>query len=470
MKTAQPLITIALALFVLGALGAQTATNVSPNTKPDELQKSKNKYRQVSFSNGLKKLLLKNASIFKSKASLLSFEALKEEAYGSAYPTFSFLTFAAPIFEARGNALGVTRNYKKWGPVVFTQAQMTLPIFTWGAITKAKKAADAGIIAGNQLHQSEINKTIFEYKKLYLQMILLKRFRIILDDASEKIGDALEKAQESYNTGEGKVKKKDIVRLKLFSLEHKNLLEEWKANKEKAALGLGHFLGERTPLDVADTDFPEVDLEAPALNKLVQLGFKDNPDWRALKAGLRARKLQVEFNKAQNLPVFFLAAQGNLAFSNVRERQDSPFANDPFNRRDGAIVAGARWTLDWGPSKARVTRARAEYETLLGQKKEALSGIPFLISSAYLDLQKSYNQWRIAQRKYKEASKWSLAEWTSYSAGVGDAKDLLESLAAFFEGRQQMAEAEYRYVLAWAKLSLEVGRKGMLTKWKPRED
>ena len=58
---------------------------------------------------------------------------------------------------------------------------------------------------------------------------------------------------------------------------------------------------------------------------------------------------------------------------------------------------------------------------------------------------------------------------SSYGAGVGDSKDLLEAYGAFLLARKDMAEAEFNYCIAWAKLAYEVGEANMLRSWVERE-
>lgn len=422
-------------------------------------------FRKISFSEGLENLLKNNAKIHQSNAQVLSFEALRKEADGAGYPQLTLLSFVAPVYEVRGNALKAERNYSNWGPLVHGQAQLVWPVFTFGRLANARSAADNAIDAGRHLKESQINKTMFEYKQLYLQLILLRRFHAILKEANEKMQIILEKADEAFSSGEGEVQRKDIARLKIFDLELKKLNAEWSMNHHSATLALSHYMGFEEPADAVDTDFPKVDKDAPVLARLLEEGMKQNPDFKAIQSGLRARYYQIETEKGGLLPVLFLGAQYEQNYSPMADYQNTPYAWDPYNRGWGGVAFGARWELDWGKVKAKEAKAKAEYEELKARANEARTGIPLKISAAFYDLTRQRKYLELSRSKYKEASKWSISEMSAYSSGVGDTRDLLEALGALMMAEKEMADAEYQYCLAWAKMSLEVGDGALLKDW-----
>jgi len=425
--------------------------------------------KPIRFAEGLTQLLKNNAKILESKAQILSFSAYQTEASALDYPTLSFLTYAAPIFESRGTPEYTKLNYGKWGPYVHAELQAVYPIFSFGRIKDGKKAADHAVLGANYLHESQINKTIFEYKQLYLQIILLNRLKTVLDDANEKMGTVLSKAEKLYKKGTGEVQRKDLTRLKLFALELQRFNAEWLANKKTASLALGHLLGEKESLLVLESDFPHVVESTRDLESLIAAAHKDNPDLKALTEGLMARKHQVEMEKGANLPVLFLASRTELNYSNVRDQQQSSYAFDPYNRNWFAVVFGAKWDLDFGNTKAKVERAEAEYQKLKAQEKEALTGVPLKVAMAMWDFEKQRAQLGLSQKKYKEANKWSLSEMTAYTTGTGNAKDLIEAFGAQLLTEKEVAEAEFNLCLAASKLAMEVGDQATLKAWQEQQ-
>ncbi|HRP69715.1 MAG TPA: TolC family protein [Turneriella sp.] len=421
--------------------------------------------KPIRFADGLTQLLKNNANILESKAQILSFAAYQSEASALDYPTFSLLTYAAPIFESKGTPQSSKVDYAKWGPYVHAELQIVYPIFSFGRIKDGKKAADHAVAGARYLHESQINKSIFEYKQLYLQIILLNRLKKVLDDANEKMGAVLSQAEKLYKKGTGDVQRKDLTRLKLFALELQRFNAEWLANKKTSALALGHFLGERESLIVLEQDFPHVDRSTRALEQLIAEAHEANPDLKALTEGLQARHHQLEMEKGGHLPVLFLASRSEVNYANTRSEQQSSYAFDPYNRDWFAVVIGAKWELDFGNTKAKIQRAEAEYEKLKAKESEALTGIPLKIAMAMWDFEKQRAQLEISQKKYKEANKWSLSEMTGYSAGTGNAKDLIEAFGAQLLTEKEVAEGEFNLCLAAAKLAMEVGDQTTLKTW-----
>lgn len=421
--------------------------------------------KPIKFADGLTQLLKNNAKILESKAQILSFSAYQSEASALDYPTFSLLTYAAPIFESRGNPLASEVNYGKWAPFVHAELQIVYPVFSFGRIKDAKKAAAHAVEGARYLHESQINRSIFEYKQLYMQIILLNRLKTILDDANDKMKTVLGHAEKLYKKGTGEVQRKDLTRLKLFALELQRFNAEWLANKKTSGLALGHFLGEKESLLVLEGDFPRVAESTRALEQLIAEAHKTNPDFKAVGEGLQARRHQVEMEKGGNLPVLFLASRSEINYTSARDQQQSSYAFDPYNRNWFAVVFGAKWDLDFGNTKAKVQRAEAELEKMQAKQGEALTGIPLKIAMAMWEFEKQKVQMEISQNKYKEANKWSLSEMTAYTTGTGAAKDLIEALGAQLLTEKEVAEAEFNLCLASAKLAMEIGDQSTLKTW-----
>jgi outer membrane protein TolC len=380
-------------------------------------------------------------------------------------PTFSLLTFIAPIFESRGNAAASQDNFSKWGPFVRGELTVIYPVFSFGRIGHGKKAAAFAVEGARQLHESQINKTIFDYKQLYLQIILLNRYKAILDEAGEKMRKVLSHAEKLYKKGTGEVQRKDLTRLKLFALELERLGAEWLANKRSASLALGHFLGENESLLVLENDFPKVEEATRSLEILIAESQEKNPDLKAVTAGLKARQHQVEMEKGGILPVLFIAGRTEINHTSLRDPQQSSYAFDPFNRNWFTVVFGAKWDLDFGTTKAKVQRAEAELEKMQAKQKEALTGIPLKVAMAMWEFEKQRIQMEISQNKGKEATKWALSEMTAYTTGTGNAKDLIEALGATLMTEKEIAEAEFNICVAAARLAMEIGDQATLKSW-----
>jgi len=422
--------------------------------------------KPIRFAEGLTLLLKNNAKILEAKAQVLSFEALQTEAAASDLPTFSLLTYVAPIYEVRGDATRSTDNFSKWGPFVHGELQVVYPVFSFGRVKEAKRASAHAVEGGRLLHESQINRTIFEYKQLYMQIILLQRLKSVLDDANEKMKTVLARAEKLYKKGTGEVQRKDLTRLKLFDLELQRFNAEWLANKKTAGLALGHFLGEKESLLVLESDFPKIEQSATALEKLIAEAHLSNPDLKAVAEGMQARRHQVEMEKGGNLPVLFIAGRADMNYTSMRDYQQSTYAFDPFNRNIFAAVFGAKWDLDFGNTKAKVQKAEAELEKMRAKQAEAETGIPLKIAMAMWEYEKQKAQMEISQNKYKEANKWSLSEMTAYTTGTGSAKDLIEALGALLLVEKELAETEFNLCLAAAKLAMEIGDQGTLKSWR----
>ncbi len=425
----------------------------------------KNNNIEINFQQGLTKLINKNASLLYNKANLLTFKGYKEESDYALVPQISILSFIAPNFSSTGNALKSKRDYSIWGPTLSFQTQIIWPFYSFGKRGLAQKAAEQGLAAYKNLHKAKVNEIIFEYKKLYLSLITLKQFKKVIEEAKKNIDKILTEANKQYRSGEGKILRKDISQLKIYSLEIQKLEEEHSANQNSARLALAHLLGEKEMYGVKDNDFPDIGTDSLLLQRLIDLSFNKNSNLKGLKLGILARKNLLKIEKRGLLPIFFIGAQATVNYTSVRERQQSSFANDPHNAITAGIAAGLKWDFNWGKYQSNIKKSQAKYEQLLAKQKEADTGYPLEISLAFWNMKKNKKNQFLSQKKLKEARRWSMAELTAHSAGIGSAKDLVQSLATYYLSKREIIEAEYKYLLSWATLSLKVGEISMLKHW-----
>ena len=463
----RPLLAVVLSLTIFSDLFSQRATAKEAGRMTSK-NISKNDFdtvKKISYEAGLKKLLKKNAKILQNKAALLAFEGIKDKADYALIPQIRILSYIAPTYEVTGDSLRVTRNFNKWGYLIHNEMQIIWPFFAFGKISLNQKAAKQGLRAYQNLQKSNINQKIFEYKKLYLSLILAKQLKSVLAEAQSRLDEILEQANKIYASGTGKILRKDIARLKIYNIELKKLHEELKSNQKTGFAAMGYFFGERKNYDTINEELPELREDILPLKKLIEISFKKNPDIKAVSLGVNARKNLLAVEEKSLFPIFFIAARGNANYSDVTQDQDSSFAYDPYNNFDIGIAGGFNWEFNWGGYKSKVKKARSEYEKILARQKEAYTGYPFEISKAFWEMEKNKMLWRLSQKKLKEAQKWSVAEFTSYSSGFGDVKDLVESLALYYLVKREIIDSEYNYLVSWANICLKVGESAMLKKW-----
>lgn len=420
--------------------------------------------KTITFNEGITKLLKKNSEILKSNAVLISFESNIDRANNLRIPTVNITTFIAPAYETTGDAFESKDNYNKWGPAYYGEIMVTMPVFTFNSIYHAQEAAEKGYQAGKFLRESEINKQLYEYKKIYLGQVLLYKLENLMIEADSKMEEILETATERYISGDSTIMRKDMARLKIYSIELKTLKQQIAMEKKNSQRALGHFMGEKISYAVSETEFPDNQIDDQSINSwLAQTS--GNPDYRAAVLGLEAYRHSYQLEKKKALPVIFLGVQGSYSRTPVREDQQSIYARDPYNTTTGAAVIGARWNFDWSQYKSSEKKAYAELEKAKEQRKQAQTGIPLKIAMAYNKVVYQYSKWKNDQKKYKEASKWFMSEYSAFATGTGKAEDLMEALAVYYLSEKLIYESEYQYLLSIALLMKEAGNQSTLKKW-----
>ena len=257
----------------------------------------------------------------------------------------------------------------------------------------------------------------------------------------------------------------EILPGQIFKSEVDKFLSEWQIRYAQAQLGLGHYLGRSTSVEIAEDDFPELEASGAALDALLEQMWQANPDWQAVTRGLSARKGQLDAASDADLPVFFIGGRVSAAATAMRPDQDSPFANDPYNDLSAEVGIGFRWKWPDGTEEAARLSAQAEYEKVEAKQKEARTGLPLQVFIAQQYLEHADRTWTFAAQKLKAASRWSFSELTAFEAGVGETKNLLEGFAAALLAEKELIEAQYQYCYAWARLSAAIGDQATLAAW-----
>ncbi len=448
-------------ILLTSLLNVSTLLSLHPIEK---IFKQKQPLQKIDFEEGLIILLKNNAQILEGEAGIMSFKAIKTQADQSIIPTINVLTFIGPSISVTGNPLNVQRDYSKWGPLMAGQLEFVWPIFNFGRFRKARQAAQEGLKAIEDKHQADINKLIFKYKKLYLQHILLKEYKTLLDGALKEIQSILTKAKALYKSGNGKVLKRDVVKLKLYKLELDKLAVEHESSQLTAQRALAHYLGSNAMIDIIDTKFPDINDEILSLDKLITLAFEKNLSYSALTKGIIARTKQLELAKTKILPVFFLGLRLSGSYTNVRNDQDSAFAYDPYNRKNIEGALGMQWKFNWGDYMSSRQSTESELQKLQAKKQEAYSGLPLKVSMAFWDAIKSGKHLSITYQKFKQVRQWSLSELNAYTNGIGETKNLIEALGAYHAIKKDITTEKFNHIVAWSKVSLEVGRYSLLKK------
>lgn len=446
--------TPSILLWVFGLVTSLTL--FAADTPPEE----------ITFEKIIKATLANNGQIQEAVQDIEIARAQLEQARSAIFPKGNVLVIGAPIFEETGNALKSTSNWKKWGPLVKGSVELVEPLYSFGMIGNYKKAAENQLIARENLADAKRNDVVSNLKEIYYGYLMANDLDKLLDDLTSFLEEAVKTAEESTKKkSKSNVKPHDVFRLKtaLDDLRQKKLYaKQAKQTAERAVNWMSGLNAAKIP---ASTLTAETYDKKP-LEEYLKRAKDKRPEYKALTSGYEARKAYADAKRAQSYPVLFVGGFGALNWSPVRAKQDSVFANDPFNSLQGGIGLGFKVDIDWSKHSAEAQEQNAEAMKLKATESWAGPGIELQVKKAFWELEQAQEGLTVAERRKAIAKKWFVQSAMGWSIGITPAKDLMEALEGDGLAKKNYIETVYSLNLALAKLSQAVGEEVTALKYR----
>ena len=406
----------------------------------------------------LRNVVSKNAQIRESEGDVDVARAQLDRAKAGAYPRGEAIIIGAAVPEETGNAIASQTNLGHWGPFVRVSAQLVQPLFTFGQIGGYRSAAENQITAKSNLAEVKRNSVLQTAKEYYYGYAMARDLEKLVEGLVSFLEEAVTAAEES-----SKKKKKDAVKPHdLYRL--RIALEDLRQKKLYASVGLKTA---RRAVEwvsaTPDFDLKGVRLEPERhslkpLDEYVKLAKENRPEPKALEAGQAARAALRDAKRAQSYPTIFLGGFVAVPWAPTREKQNSVFANDPFNQAAGGGGLGLRFDLEYARHSAEASEEQAEMMKLKATADYAMPGIELEVRKAYWEVEQGREGLALATKRRDLAKRWFVSNAMGWSVGVTQAKDLLESLQGEGEAKQNYVQTVYALNIALGKLSQAVGK------------
>jgi outer membrane protein TolC len=389
-----------------------------------------------------------------------TYRANKAEALAARSPSFNVLTFAAPAYKVTGDAQNYNNNYNSWGLYYHARLGAQMPLYTWGKIDSYIGAAENGEKVARGETAQKRDEVLYDVKKYYNGLLLARRLKRTVEDATKILTEAIEKADKLYQEGTGEVKKTDLETLKVYLAEAEKNQHLADKSITMARLALMQKMGmpEDPAFEIADTQLKPDPGELAPVETYVKKAFENRPEWSMVHNGIKARDLLVKAEKADRYPLLFLAGQVEYNYTPVRESQGGgPWAYDPYNNFSGGVAVGAKFDFAPRTLSAKAAALQAEADKLREKEKFAREGIELQVKNAWQNAKEAKDNIDSAKRGLDAAQRWVMAAGLVHGIGTGEARDALEGLAAKAKSEKDYYQAIYDYNMARADLAKSCG-------------
>jgi outer membrane protein TolC len=344
------------------------------------------------------------------------------------------------------------------GVMTRTEIRLTQPLYTFGKISTAIDAANAGVEASRGREAAAAAEVDLLVKRAYWSLKLALQVEATIKDGIGFLEDATKRVDKEIEEGGG-ASVTDRLRLKTLRAETDARMLEAQRNEKLAREGLKLLLGDEAPddLELDDEDLTALDVPKRPLPYYEEQARLSRPEIHALGSFVEATQGLAKLEIRKMLPDLVLIGQGAYAYAPSIDFPQFAFANNPYNTFYVAAVLGLRAPLDFGVRHARALKLRADAEEADAKRREALGGIAFEVAKAYGELDEANARIEVATRGEKAARAWITAVAQNMELGLAEAKDFGDALLQYFNMRVRHLQAIFDFNIASAVLERATG-------------
>lgn len=414
---------------------------------------------RMTLKEALQRASLYSQDLKHKKIDIASSEKDYEAIIAEYRPHFNILFGLGPINKAYGDAIQSTDanlvEFDSWGLLVMATVESKIPIYTWGQKDDYLEAARLGKKVKEEEWVKERNSLNYKIKEIYYGNLLAATVRSFITDVKGDIDKAIKELKKKKRKN-----KENLYQLNIFKSQLLAKKTEVESQYVMAQRALAYYTG--YPVNSLVRPSEEwLEFDRKRLKRFdfyKNLFLENRPELKQVKAGIEAKhKLSIAANK-KRFPMLGIIGKYDFSYTSARQKQDSVFAYDPYNKNSLIVGVGFTWNLDWGVSKIESQKYNLEKRVLEHKREQAQTGL-------LLDLRKKWEAVRTGREVVQKNSKARryAKKWLNsivMKAGLGSSINT-ESFAKAYQARamtfKTYLESLYKYQLAWAKLSEAVG-------------
>ena len=466
---------IASVIWALLCLYAPLNTHAVPKPHSDELNLEQ-LIRKAQFS---------NPAIGVARSKLQDYQALLDRAYLAWLPTLKLEAFVAPlperkqleecvdlsmtdgdgfspVFPCPGQDLQADERITidtEIGLLATASARVTLPIYTFGKVRHAQRAARNGVVVGELGIDYTREEIGFLVRQAYYGAQMAKSSLSIIEDALKRFRSAKSDIEVSLKKEDGRFTTNDLRKLLVQEADIRSKHLEVIALNEQAteALRLAANLPIGSEVVLDSYLLKPVEIETRSDAEFLELALGVRLDLQISQSAVAARQAQVDMARADFYPNIALVGAIEYAKGTTAEEPNDPFASDRYNYLNWGVVLGATWNLDFALLRSDLKRARSKLVTQ--QKSESLlkQKVRLDLVSKISDLRRRSKEIKIREQARSASKSWLVSNTLNFGLGLTSIDQLLKSLTAYSRSKLNYLMSVYEYNLAVARVSKEVG-------------
>lgn len=350
-------------------------------------------------------------------------------------------------------------DWNNWA--VFTRAEISAvqPVFTWGALRNAVKAAESAAIAAREQfngEQQDLRKRLFD---LYQSHLLTSEILRLLEEAEDQMDTIEEQIKQKQEEGDADFDDSEVFKFEIFKSEFAMRAEEVRQNAQMTQRLWNYILeADENTIFIPEEQFLDpVPQQIQEIDYYKSFAISNRSEMKAIDAGIDAAEYGVKAEKRRNYPSLFLGVSGSFANTPNRPRQSNPFIINNTNYLSAQVGFGIRQNLDFLSIRADIERRQIQSRQAKYLKEAAVDGIVLELNEIYKQTAVSKVRVERTDEALVTSKKWLRQEQLDYDFGIGETRDLIEAVQNEFELRVQLRQEIFEFNQNMAELYRTAG-------------
>lgn len=350
-------------------------------------------------------------------------------------------------------------DWENWGLYTRAEIRAVQPVFSWGGLSSAVKAAESAAESARQQFESEKADISLRLFELYQSYLLTRELDRLLEEARERIGEVNRQIEKMREEGDPDLDESDVYKFKVFRSEFEIRADEVRENMRYIRRVWEYVLqGDSGTVYVPEPRYMEpVSVELRDLEYYRAQAVKSRTEIKSIESGIEAARFGLRATRSKGLPTFFLGMSASYATTPNRPRQSNPFIINNTNYATGALGMGIRQNLDFFSIRSDIERSRIRLSQARELKSAAIDGIMLELNDRYKNASVSLSKIENLDEALRVTKEWLRQEQLDYDLGFGDTKDMLDALKKELELRVEVERQVFEHNRHMAELYRTAG-------------
>jgi outer membrane protein len=320
------------------------------------------------------------------------------------------------------------RDLNDFGPYYRVRLEFQQPLFTFGALREAERAASAGVAARQERVKARRDVGLVLAAEAYFGWQLATRTLAILDEVHGHLEEHLARleAEESSDPV-------DVFRARNARFVFDRAQAEARRRLRSAEAGLESLVGgQAQPL--TDT-LVALEPDPTTVDEASAIASSANPELREAQMAAEARTHSAEAVRRERLPALAIEGRFEYGRASNRDKQDNPFVYEPFNVRSFNATFGLRWDLSFKQTGAKVAREAAEAEAARARRDAVATRLRLELGRLRARLDEATSVYETSKRALSTTANWLRVADENNALGTASTNDVVDSYSAYVQAR-----------------------------------